>query len=73
MSIFSYEEGALSANYDYLNELGEEGHIRVALYAKKGSDKSSTKDHPRQRAMFAIKEFPITRFHREYLWTPTQL
>jgi hypothetical protein len=63
MSIFSYEEGALSSNYDYLNELGEEGHIRMALYAKKGSGSSSSGDHKRQRAMFAIKEFPITRFH----------
>jgi hypothetical protein len=73
MSIFNYEEGALSKNYNYLNELGEEGHIRVALYAKKATDGSSTGDQRRHRAMFAIKEFPITRFHREYHRTPTQL
>ena len=73
MSIFSYEEGILSANYQYLKELGQEGNNRVALYAKKvtanaGKDVSGTGDK-RQKTMFAIKEFPITRFQRECLWT----
>lgn len=77
MSIFCYEEGALSERYEYLKELGKEAQNRVALYAKKQHSTakcvSSSKGDHRQRAMFAIKEFPISRFHREYLWSPAQL